>query len=175
MAHKCKCAICGEEFDRDIIQAVKHGARRYAHYNCYPEGELVPLKEKKKNKNADIFEYLIKLYGKDNVNYPLIATQIKKYVEQGYKESGILASLKWWYEIKGHNVATEDRNQNNGLGIIPYIYPQAKEYYRKISAAQEKNNNKDYTVKVKTIKVTIPKNEVKKNLFDSIEEGEIDG
>lgn len=172
MAHKCKCAICGKEFDRDIVQSVKYGNRRYAHYNCYPEGEKIPLK--KKNKNAEIIEYLIKLYGKDKVNYPLVGTQIKRYVEQGYKESGILASLKWWYEIQGHSVVDDaDKNKNGGLGIIPYVYPQAKEYYRKIAQAQERNKDKNYTMLNRKVKIQLPKNNVKhQKLFDSIENGE---
>ena len=41
MAHNVKCAVCGETFDRDKIQAVRHGARRYAHLRCCPNGELV--------------------------------------------------------------------------------------------------------------------------------------
>lgn len=43
MAHYCICPICKEKFNRDIIQSVKYGARRYAHQTCYPEGEIVPL------------------------------------------------------------------------------------------------------------------------------------
>ena len=41
MAHIVKCAVCGNKFDRDKVQAVKVGARRYAHYSCCKEGELI--------------------------------------------------------------------------------------------------------------------------------------
>ena len=36
MAHKVKCYYCGKEFDRDKEEAVKVGARRYAHKTCSP-------------------------------------------------------------------------------------------------------------------------------------------
>ena len=38
MAHMVKCAICGEKFDRDKIECVTYGTRRYAHLKCV-EGE----------------------------------------------------------------------------------------------------------------------------------------
>ena len=41
--HKVKCTVCGCTFDRDKVQAVKSGARRYAHLTCMPNGEIVPL------------------------------------------------------------------------------------------------------------------------------------
>ena len=34
--HKVKCIICGQSFDRDKVQAVRVGARRYAHQTCDP-------------------------------------------------------------------------------------------------------------------------------------------
>ena len=39
MAHMVICTVCGKRFDRDKIQAVKSGARRYAHQSCMPDGE----------------------------------------------------------------------------------------------------------------------------------------
>lgn len=161
MAHKVKCYVCGEYFDRDKIEFVQNG-RRYRHASC--------------EEKETIMSYLIKLFGKENINYPLVGTHIKRYKEQGYTENGILASLKYWYEIKGHTVSeNEYKNKTGGLGIIPYIYPLAKEYYYKIELAKEANKHKDFTVINKTIKIDIPKaKENRKNFFDSIEEGEID-
>jgi len=36
----------------------------------------------------------------------------------------MLKALKYWYEVKKNPLDT-----NRGIGIIPYIYNQAKEYY----------------------------------------------
>ena len=42
--HKVKCIICGQSFDRDKVQAVRVGARRYAHQTCDPNNtNLEPL------------------------------------------------------------------------------------------------------------------------------------
>ena len=40
MAKYCICKVCGVKFDREKIQAVVAGARRYAHQTCMPNGEL---------------------------------------------------------------------------------------------------------------------------------------
>ena len=62
MAHMVKCTVCGESFDRDKIQAVKSGARRYAHYTCLPEGELVPLPNAVVDQDlVDLENYIVKV------------------------------------------------------------------------------------------------------------------
>ena len=84
MAKKmCKCAICGIEFDRNAIQAVRHGARRYSHQTCEPNNtDLVPMEggandpELKKLK-----DYIGTLFG-ENANWAMINKQIKKYKEE---------------------------------------------------------------------------------------------
>ena len=38
MAKYCICKVCGVKFDREKIQAVFAGARRYAHQTCMPNG-----------------------------------------------------------------------------------------------------------------------------------------
>ena len=81
MAHLVKCAVCGEQFDRDKIQAVKHGARRYAHYTCKPDGELVPLAEQKDPDLVQLEEYIKKLLN-DTYVHPRVRKQINEYKEQ---------------------------------------------------------------------------------------------
>ena len=34
MAHRVKCTICGQVFDRDKEAYINTSARRYAHYKC---------------------------------------------------------------------------------------------------------------------------------------------
>ena len=51
--------------------------------------------------------------------------------------SGMLKSLKWFYEIK-HN----DKDSSNGrIGIIPYIYKDAYDYYYNLYLAQQRNKD----------------------------------
>ena len=95
MAHMVKCSICGQIFNRDLVQAVRSGARRYAHQSCLPPGELVPLVEKKiKQKQEEdpdlkqLKDYINKLYG-DKANWSLITRQIKEFkTKYNYNDAG---------------------------------------------------------------------------------------
>ena len=71
--HIVKCAVCGEQFDTNSIQAVRYGARRYAHYSCYPEGELVPMVNSKSKDFVleELKDYIKKIYG-NKANWALI-------------------------------------------------------------------------------------------------------
>jgi len=151
--HLVKCPICGKTFDRDSEQAVKYGARRYAHQACYPEGELVPLGPVADPDMIKLKEYITNLYG-DSANWALISKQIKKFQEENkYSLSGILKSLIFFYEVK-HNPVEKSQG---GIGIVPYCYQDAYNYYYALYLAQ--NNNKDKTIQnnVKEIIIKPPK------------------
>jgi hypothetical protein len=46
-------------------------------------------------------------------------------------------TLYWFYVINGGNV-----NNSNGIGIIPYVYDKAANYFRQQYIIQEKNKEK---------------------------------
>ena len=166
MGHLVKCAICGQSFDRDKIQAVKHGARRYAHYDCYPEGEKVPLVVKVEDPDlTKLKEYIVKLYG-DKANWALINKQIKKFTtENGYSLSGILKSLVYFYEVKKNPI---DDKTNYGIGIVPFTYQAAYNYYFSIFMAQQANENKSVNNSITEITIKPPKgrNYLKREFFN---------
>ena len=144
MSHYVVCSVCGKKFNRDIVQAVKSGVRRYAHYECKPDGELIPLLEKPKSeskKDEDLTKlknYIKELYG-DRANWALINKQLKDFQsEYNYSLSGILKSLIWFYEIKGNNL----EKSNGGIGIVPFAYQSARDYYYALWVAQQQNENK---------------------------------
>jgi hypothetical protein len=63
----------------------------------------------------------------------------------------MLRSLKWFYEVRGQSTD----KANGGIGIIPFIYKDAYNYYYNIFLAQQKNKGiEDF--KVITQEVTIP-------------------
>lgn len=150
--HKCKCAVCGQDFDRDKIQAVKYGARRYAHYTCAPDKELVPLPPpKEKTEDQLILEYCSNLFG-SSMNAAMIKRQIKIFVKDyGYTKSGILKTLQYWYDIKHNDIS----KSNGAIGIVPYVFNDAKQYYFQLFVAQESNKN-IISYKPKIEDVTIP-------------------
>ena len=69
--HIVKCAVCGQSFDTNAIQATKYSARRYAHQSCFPSGELVPMETTEEDGAKELKEYIDKLFN-GNVNWALI-------------------------------------------------------------------------------------------------------
>lgn len=174
MAHYCICSVCGIKFDRDRVQAVKSGARRYAHIECFPEGEIVPLSLPPSDDPdlATLKEYIANLYG-DKANWALINKQIKKFhKENGYSYSGILKSLVYFYEIKHNSV----ENSNGGIGIVEYTYQAAYQYYLAIFMAQQNTENKTLFTQIKEfiIKPSKPQG-TKKRVISWFDEEESNG
>lgn len=92
--------------------------------------------------------------------------------EYQYTYSGMLKALVYFYEVKGNN-----RNKaNGGIGIIPFIYKDAYNYYYNLWMIQQSNKDKnviDYVPKLKEIKIPIPKKEPRKrSVFTFLDEQE---
>lgn len=170
MAHYCICPKCGQKFDRDKIQAVQVAARRYGHATCYPDNkEFIPL-VKTKEEDEDyvkLMDYINKLFGK-NANYAQIKRQLKIYTEENkYSYSGIMKSLIYFYQIKGNSID----KANGALGIVPFVYQDAYNYYYNLFMAQQANKDKTLITKIKEIIIKPPKSDIRKRkLFDLGEE-----
>ena len=172
MARYVKCIVCGEKFNIEKIQGIQISARKFAHEKCYSEGkgEIVPLpppKEKEPPKpkestiDADlqalrvyIFE---ELYNKD-CNFAMINKQIKQYHDEyGYTYTGMLKTLKWFYEIQKNPISKAIKRD---IAILPYIYRDASKYYYSLYLAQEINKDKDisqYKPRVTEITIESPR------------------
>ena len=157
--HIVKCAICGMSFDANIEPFVKVSSRRYAHQKC-SENKEENLSQIEKDKEA-LDQYIMKLF---NITYidPRIRKQIKQYIEEyHYTYSGVLKALIYHYEIKGGDID----KANGALGIVPYVYQKAYNYYYSLWEAQQKNKEKIieyYVPKVKEIIIPAPERKVKK-------------
>jgi hypothetical protein len=154
--HMVICSICGERFDRDKVQAVKTSARRYAHLRCKPDGEKVPLPNTVIDEDLQkLEEYIKKLLNEDYVN-ARVKKQIKDFKEEyGYSYSGMLKSLVYFYEVKGNSI----EKANGGIGILPFVYQDAYNYYYSLYLAQLVNEEKDvnqYKTKVREIVIKSP-------------------
>lgn len=172
MAHYVICSICKQRFDRDKVQAVKTGARRYAHHRCKPDGELVPLLEQEIDEDLIALEdYIKKLLKEDFVN-ARVRKQIKDFQQQyGYSYSGMLKSLVYFYEVKGNST----EKANGGIGIVPFVYKDAYNYYYDLFLAKQQNKEKDVktmTHKIKEITIKLPTVNIPKKLFDLDDEEE---
>jgi len=146
-----KCKVCGVRFDREKEGAVLVSARRYAHARCAENYQ--PSKEEQDIK--DLHEYLKQLFG-DSYNYIVLNKQIQTFIEtNGYTHSGILKTLIYWYDIKQNSLD----KAGNRIGIVPYVYQEAYDYYFDLYTANQLNANKDLTTYAnqKVIEVTIKK------------------
>jgi len=166
MSHPVICSICGKRFDRDLIQAVHTGARRYAHAKCDPNNkDFVPLVEKPEQDPdmAQLKDYITNKYG-DKARWPLINKQIRDFVKKGYTISGIFKSLVWFYDVKGNKI----EGSNGGIGIVDYCYQDAYNYYYNLFVIQSRNQNKDIPTivsKEREIIIKPPKRPIKKRFF----------
>ena len=104
---------------------------------------------------------------------PRIRKQINDYVNTyNFTYSGILKALTYFYEIKDGD---KDK-ANNGIGIVPYVYKDAFNYYYNLWLAQQKNKDfkyEEYHPEEIVIKIPRPQRSIKKRqLFTFLDEGE---
>lgn len=169
--HKVKCLYCGQVFDRDKEPFVQVSARRYAHWACaQSEDDKILQDEKDRN---ELYDYIKALFNTNTVDLR-IHKQIKKFKDEyEYTYSGMRKALVYFYEIKGNPI----EKANGGIGIIPYVYRKAYEYYFSLWQAQQQNEDKNvyaYIPKVKEVVIKRPERNIKKrNLFSFLDEEEI--
>lgn len=152
--HLVICPYCREQFDaqpEDENKIWVRVGRRYAHLNCYQEYQE-NLTQEERDK-IEFFEYTKNLF-KDTYNYMTTVKLAEQYQNKfRYSYSGMLKSLKWFYEIE-HNPIDK---ANGSIGILPYIYKDAEQYYYNLFLAQQKNINvTNYKVRIEEITIPPP-------------------
>ena len=66
----------------------------------------------------------------------MINKQATSYINQyNYTWSGMTKCLQWFYIINHGSI----EEGHGGIGIIPYIYDQVREYYYNLYLAEQKN------------------------------------
>lgn len=115
-----KCYYCGKSFDRDKEPWEKPVKNRYAHKSCYDnKDDFLNGEDKILEKCKEIF--------KDDFNRVRIKGQIKKFLAEDRTIDGILKSLEYFYDVRGNDTS----RSNGGIGIVPYVYDEALEYWSK--------------------------------------------
>lgn len=190
MAHMVTCTVCKQQFDRDKIEAVKMSARRYAHATCVlkqgsledkAKAEQILAEQAKQQKDLiALEEYIKKMFGAEE-DIALII-RIRKQIntfrdEYKYTYSGILKSLIYFYEIKGNKID----KANGGIGIVPYVYDEAKTYYQRLWKTHQINQAKSieqYVIpsqRIVKIAIPTPRLRTRNKLFSFLDEEEEDG
>ena len=161
-----KCFYCGKSFDRNSEPFTKPRANRYAHAACDQQANANKTQEERDYEQ--LVEYIKHLFGNPN---PRVWKQLKEFKDvYGYTYSGMYKTLIWWFELKHGDI----EKANGGIGIIPYVYEQASQYYYALYLAQIANEDKDIEhlkvqVKEYTIETPRPQRKMRK-LFKFREE-----
>jgi hypothetical protein len=116
----------------------------------------------------------MKLFNDTYIN-ARIRKQINIYIEEyKFTYSGILKALIYFFEIKGNSI----EKANGGIGIVPYVYKDAYNYYYDLWLANQKNENKaikEYIPVIKEVRITPPQRKIKKrNIFSFLDEEVVD-
>lgn len=154
-----KCLYCGGIID--IAHEEWAMVRtRYVHKSCYEKNysqdeEFVP----------EIYRYLKEEIG-ISYDYVQCENQRQRFIQKmGYTNEGILNALKYFYGVKKES----PQKSGNRIGIVPYVYDEAKIYYEELSKRQKKIKE-DIQKQIKEEKVIIhiraPEKETNKGLID---------
>lgn len=145
---KVKCPGCEERFYRED-EEFTHVGNRYWHTSCY---EKQQSEKDKAEKDLRLLEkYICNLFELEFVS-PRIRRQINTMVSTyNFTHSGILGTLKYWFEIKDESL----KKANGGIGIVPYVYNDAAEYFQMLERSHFVNKDVD-EIERNIINVTIP-------------------
>lgn len=121
-------------FDCNSEPFIKPRANRYAHKNC--EQHFENSKSQEERDLEQLTAYIKHLFVNPNQR---VWKQVKEYRQQGYTYSGMYKTLVWWFEIKHGDI----EKAHGGIGIIPYVYQEASQYYYALYLAQIVNQDAD--------------------------------
>ncbi|MEX0598216.1 MAG: hypothetical protein WD512_17135 [Candidatus Paceibacterota bacterium] len=154
-----KCPECEYLVDKTTQEHVKHSNKTY-HKHCHEQFE------NRKQQRADLHEYICYLYNIPVVN-GFILKQLKEYETlYNYKLGGILLALKWFHEVEGNPVDTNESKYNTqGIGIVPYVYDKAKNHYIKMHQIQQSAKDKEIKTEAEIVYVK-PARRKKANYID---------
>lgn len=162
------CKYCKKIFNKQEEEYVQLSNSIYAHVSC---SELEAKREKTDAEKLD--DYIMTLFNYDYVP-PRAKKQISQFIQEyNYTYSGILRTLVYFYEIKGG-----DREAaHDGIGIVPFVYQDAYNYYYSLWLANQRNEDKNisaYKPKTIEIKITSPEREpLKRKRFSFLDDDEV--
>lgn len=157
MARQVKCPYCEEKFDKDEAHEYK---KKYYHVNCF----------QKWNQDKADYEtlklYIAKLL---RIEFPtgMILKQIKDYKDKyNYTYKGMELSLIYFFDTLGNRA-----QEGQGIGIIPFVYEDAKNHYikqKKIADSLDDMENEETMELVVYLKPNNNKRKTKKIDMSSI-------
>lgn len=139
-----KCCKCGKSFATTEMQ--KKGTKKYCQ-QCFKvveqEGEHYKI----------LIDYIYKTIFPDKEPPKLIFKQIADLKEKyQWTYMGMLYALKWHYEIEKNPI---DTDRYYGVGIIEYIYDDAKIYYSHLSEEYKRLENITFSTEEKKVMIDV--------------------
>lgn len=167
-----KCPYCGKSFFRETEEYVQINSRRYAHKACY-DRHNAELTQEERDKDI-LCKFIKKLFGIESIPAKITKQMQDYHDNKQYTYSGMYKSLVWFYEIKKNPI----EKANGGIGIIPYVYEDARNYYTAMWQAQQQNKAKPIEQwQPNVIEIHIPppqRKPMKTHKFAFMDEGEED-
>ncbi|PAD70577.1 hypothetical protein CHH83_01885 [Bacillus sp. 7586-K] len=130
MGRQVKCPYCEQKHDKDT--AVEYN-KRYYHRDCFDTWRA-DVEHRK-----ELIDYICTLY-KIDAPTGMITKQIKDFQEEyNYKYKGMELALRYFYETLDNRV-----REGDGIGIIPFVYEEAKSHYiKQLKIAESVENLKE--------------------------------
>jgi len=124
MARKAICPKCNKPIEvKDNFKLYKN--KKY-HISCYKEvvQEVYQKTNTQQDDKQELYQYICGIFNIKELT-PLIKVQIEKYyIENEFTYSGMLYTLKYFFDVLENDIS-----KCEGIGIIPYMYQEAKEFY----------------------------------------------
>jgi len=148
MARKPTCPKCHKFIEKN--ENVKTYKNKKYHVSCYKQivQEIYQTKNTQQDDKQELYKYICELFNIKELT-PMIKAQIEKYyTENEFTYNGMYYTLKYFFEI-----LENDTSNCEGIGIVPYMYEEAKEFYLLKNKLGEKEFKIDNCVIPKTVKV----------------------
>lgn len=159
MARLPKCPECEYQVDKDTQKHVKHSGKTY-HEHCFQQFEV------RKTHRDDLHNYICELYGCSVPNI-LILKQIKEYQEiNKFTLKGIELALRYFHDIQGNSVLDNKDDKIQGIGIVAWIYQEAKSHYIKMADITKKATESGFESKEEVVYMKQPTKKIRKNYID---------
>ena len=136
-----KCQYCEDKVDKELAYVYK---KRNYHKECFDQWE------QEKTDRESLYKYICELYRIDTPS-PFMMKQIKTlFEENGFKYKGMELALRYFHDTLGNRP-----QEGTGVGIIAFVYEDAKQHYikqRKIAESinEEALEEKEVVVHIDT-------------------------
>lgn len=163
-----KCPYCSKYFHREAEEYVQINKTRYAHKACY-DRHNAELSQEERDKQV-LENYIKQLFKIETISAKIKKQMDDYHNEKGYTYSGMYKTLLYFYGVKGNSI----EKARGGIGIIPYVYEDARNYYTAMWMASQQNKSKPIEQwKPNVIEIHIPppkRKPMKSNKFSFMEE-----